>query len=95
MKTRILSALLTVLLVCGLMPQVRAADTYTDVPGRHWAAADIQKVTDAGLFEGVGEELFGLGQPMTRAQFVTALVRLYLRSSADAHLRMCASSANP
>ena len=78
MKKRLFSCLLAVLLLAAAVPAVQAADLpYTDVSADHWAYADIQKVTQAGLFQGVDSTHFGVGQTMTRAQFVTALVRLF------------------
>lgn len=43
----------------------------------HWAAESIRRATELGLFNGVGGGKFGLGQPITRAAFVTALSRLF------------------
>lgn len=78
MKTRLFSCLLTLALLLAAAPAVQAANmAYTDVPADHWAYADIANVTEAGLFQGVDATTFGVGQTMTRAQFVTALVRLF------------------
>ena len=75
MKKRLLPGLLALLLALSLCPA--ASGSYTDVPARHWAYADITAATQAGIFQGVSSGVFGLGQEMTRAQFVTALVRLF------------------
>ena len=64
-------------LLLGLLPVSAASTTYTDVPASSWAAADIAAATEAGLFQGVSKNTFGMGETMTRAQFVTALVRLF------------------
>lgn len=77
MKKRILSAVLALLLCVGMMPGARAAQTYSDVPALHWAEKDIYRATELGIFNGIGNGLFGLGQAITRAQFVTAMVRLF------------------
>lgn len=78
MRKRLFSWLLLAALALAAAPAAQAsAPAYTDVPEDHWAYEDIQKVTDAGLFQGVDASTFGLGQTMTRAQFVTALVRLF------------------
>ena len=78
MKIRVCSCLLVALLLVTAAPVGLAAPLpYADVPSDHWAYADIEKVTDAGLFQGVDASHFGVGQTMTRAQFVTALVRLF------------------
>lgn len=75
MKQRLFSCLLALCLLLVLIPSVSAA--YTDVPDSSWAAADIETATKAGLFQGVDANTFGMGETMTRAQFVTALVRLF------------------
>ena len=78
MKQRLFACLLAGCLMLGLLPTALAASTvYTDVPPGNWAAADITAATEAGLFQGLGENLFGMGKTMTRAQFVTAMVRLF------------------
>ena len=79
MKKRLFSCALALLLILSLAPGASGAAGmgYSDVPADHWAYADIEKVTAAGLFQGVDSDTFGLGQTMTRAQFVTALVRLF------------------
>ena len=77
MKTRLLSFALALVLALGLTPSVLAAESgYTDVPEDHWAAESVQRSTELGIFQGVGGGRFGLGQPISRAAFVTALVRL-------------------
>ena len=75
MKKRLLSVLLTLALLCSLAPAAWA--DYADVPANHWARADIDAATSAGLFQGVTATHFGLGSTITRAQFVTVLVRLF------------------
>ena len=51
--------------------------TYSDVPADHWSASSVNRATALGLFQGVGENTFGRGQPISRAAFVTALMRLF------------------
>ncbi len=41
----------------------------------HWAKADIEYVTDLGLFEGTSDDTFEPDIPMTRAMYVTVLSR--------------------
>ena len=53
------------------------AAAYTDVPAGHWAAESIEKATSLGLFHGIEEGRFGLGQPITRAEFAATLVRFF------------------
>lgn len=75
MKKRLFSGLLSLLLLFSLAPAAWA--DYADVPANHWASSDINAATGAGLFQGVTATHFGLGSTITRAQFVTALVRLF------------------
>ena len=78
MKTRFLSFALALVLALELMPSVLAAESgYSDVPEDHWAAENVRRSTELGIFQGVGGGRFGLGQPISRAAFVTALVRLF------------------
>ncbi len=53
------------------------APAYSDVPADHWSAGSVQRAAELGLFHGVEERVFGLGQPISRAAFVTALMRLF------------------
>ena len=79
MKKRLISCLLALAMLLGAAPAAMAASdpAYADVPADHWAYAEIEKVTQAGLFQGVEENVFGMGQTMTRSQFVTTLCRLF------------------
>ena len=77
MKKKILSAVLALLLCVGMMPGALAAQTYSDVPEVHWSTKDIYRATELGIFNGVGGGLFGFGEAITRAQFATALVRMF------------------
>ena len=77
MKKKILSAVLALLLCVGIMPGALAMQTYSDVPELHWAENDIYRATELGIFKGIGDGTFGLGRAITRAEFVTALVRLF------------------
>ena len=77
MKKKILSAVLALLICVGMMPGALAAQTYSDVPALHWAEKDIYRATELGIFNGVGGGLFGFGREITRAEFVTAMVRLF------------------
>lgn len=81
MKKPLFSFLLAVLLCLSLTPSALAAEDgyvgYSDVPENHWAAGSIQRATELGLFQGVGDGRFGLGRPISRAAFATALTRLF------------------
>ena len=78
MRKRLLTFVLASLLLLAAMPAAAAAETgYTDVPSGHWAEESIRRATDLGLFQGVGKGRFGLGRPISRAAFATALCRLF------------------
>lgn len=77
LKQRICSLVLALVLALSPVPAAGAADRYRDIPAGHWAAADVDRAAQLGLFNGVGDGRFGLGRPITRAAFITALVRLF------------------
>lgn len=53
-----------------------SALAYTDVPSDHWAAETIDRITDTGIMQGMGNDEFGLGQSVTRGEFAAMLLRL-------------------
>lgn len=72
---RIFALLLTLALLASSGAAL-AAGGYTDVPDSHWAAASIQSAKTYGLMSGMTSKTFGLGQTITRAQFVTVTARM-------------------
>ena len=78
MKHKLLSLALALTLCLGLtLPAAGASAGYRDIPSGHWSEESVLRATQLGLFEGVGDGLFGRGQPISRAAFVTAMVRLF------------------
>lgn len=77
MKRAILSLFLALCLFFSTAPAQAASAGYSDIPSGHWSEESVARATELGLFQGVGDGLFGQGQPITRAAFVTALVRLF------------------
>ena len=60
-----------------LVPARAAGDTqFADVPQTHWAYESVHAATQYGLVNGLSAKTFGLGQPLTRAQYCTMLSRL-------------------
>lgn len=53
------------------------ASPYSDVPEDHWAYNEIKSAGEIGFMSGMGDGTFGLGQNVTRAQFVSMLVRMF------------------
>ena len=76
MKQHIRTLVFALVLLSGLAATASASD-YTDVPAGHWAAESIEEATALGIFNGVSPGRFGLEQPISRAEFVTALVRFF------------------
>ena len=73
MKRAILSLFLALCLLFSTAPAQAASAGYSDIPSGHWSEESVVRATELGLFQGVGDGLFGRGQPITRAAFVTAL----------------------
>lgn len=59
------------------LPAGAASVRFSDVPASCWAASEIARAADTGLFQGETAKTFGLGHSMTRAAFVTVLGRLF------------------
>ena len=76
---KFLSGLLSAALAASLLaPSAAAAGTgFTDVPAGSSLAGEVEKAVDCGLMNGYDAGTFGYGDSMTRAQFVTALGRLF------------------
>ena len=63
-------------LSCALTLPASAAG-FRDVPDDHWAASEIRRCAELGLFQGQSADRFGLGQPMTRSAFAVVLCRFF------------------
>jgi len=77
MKRRILCLCLVCLLTLSHLPTARATALFSDVPDDSWAVESIQKASEYGLINGVGEGRFGYGATLRRSDFITLLVRLF------------------
>ena len=53
-----------------------AAPAFSDVPSDHWASPYINSLRELGITNGVGDNRFGMGQTITRAEFVTFVCKL-------------------
>ncbi len=74
---RIAAMLLVVAMVLGMMPAVfGSTGNFTDVHDDAWYAEYVQKVTDQGYMNGVGNNKFDPEGTTTRAMAVTVLYRL-------------------
>ncbi len=74
LRHRFTAAALAALLTLTAAPISGAA--YTDSQD-HWAAPVIEKAGEYGLMEGYPDGRFGVGEYMTRAQFITVLCRMF------------------
>lgn len=77
-KKRILSLLMTLVLMTSLLPHAAAvsARNFTDVSEDSWYYEYVDFVTDKGYFAGTSATTFSPDVTMTRAMFVTVLARL-------------------
>lgn len=76
MKKRIL-CLLLVMCLLPTFSVAHAAPVYSDVPAGDWSETYIEKATELGIINGYGDNRFGYGDSVTRAQFAAMLVRLF------------------
>ncbi len=83
-------SLLSICVIFVLLVQtisVVCADTqdFSDVPNSHWAYTYINKLRTLNITNGVGENKFGVGKTITRAEFVAFLCNLlqYEKSGAS------------
>lgn len=74
---RLLAAVLAAALLWALPASAGAAGRFTDVPAGHWAAEEINRAVDLGVFQGETATRFGVGHHMTRAAFAVVLCRFF------------------
>ena len=71
----LLAFALTLSLASGIAYGANA--NYSDLPESGWAREAILSAGEYGLMGGMGDGTFGVGRSMTRAEFVTVLVRMF------------------
>ena len=59
-----------------LATPAQAAEPFRDVPQNHWAAGVIEELRTLGFSDGIGDNQFGLGQTITRAQFAAFIAKV-------------------
>ena len=59
-----------------LASPAQAAEPFRDVPQNHWAAGVIEELRSLGFSDGIGDNQFGLGQTITRAQFAAFIAKV-------------------
>lgn len=72
-----LCSLLLALVLMAAPCTALAAGGYDDVPAGNWAVPVIQSAREYGLMAGTAPGVFGFGQTISRAEFVTVLVRMF------------------
>ncbi|MEG1858360.1 MAG: S-layer homology domain-containing protein [Pseudoflavonifractor sp.] len=77
MIRRTLTALVAVLLLSTISAAAAEGTNYSDVPPTDWSVPAIQKATEYGLMQGVGEGKFGFSRSMDRASFVKVLCSIF------------------
>ena len=73
---RTFALLLVLAALLSAVPAQAASGEYRDVPKSHWAYSSIKAASRGGVLRGVGTNRFGVGEPMSRGAYVTALCRL-------------------
>ena len=53
-------------------------DPFTDVPYSWWSCKYVKRLVELGVTLGIGEGLYGPGNPVTRAQMAVFLARAFL-----------------
>lgn len=76
-----IAALFCIILIINLFSTPAYADNiktdiFTDVPYDHWAFEPIHYIRRLGITDGIGNNLFGLGQTIKRCEFAAFLVKL-------------------
>lgn len=69
--------LTTLLTLIPSQPVLAAGETYSDVPAGSWAVEVIEKARVYGLFQGKQAGIFGYGQEISRAEFITVICRIF------------------
>lgn len=49
---------------------------YSDVPKGHWAEKYIESLTEKGIIQGIGDDKFGMGQPVKYSEFGSMLAKV-------------------
>ena len=73
---RTFALLLVLSALLAAVPVQAASGEYWDVPKTHWAYSSIKTASRRGILQGVGGGRFGVGEPMSRGAYVTALCRM-------------------
>ena len=73
---RTFALLLVLLSLLATVPVQASGGEYWDVPKTHWAYSSIKTASRRGVLQGLAANWYGVGEPMTRAAYATALCRM-------------------
>lgn len=79
MNKKLIGLALTICLIAGLMPGAAyaASESYMDVPADNWSVSAVNAARDYGLMQGTEAGVFGFGNTITKAEFITVLDRMF------------------
>jgi len=79
MKRKLISLLVSACMLIALTPAtaMAASSRYTDIPAGNWSESVVNAAGDYGLMQGVGNGIFGFGNTITKAEFITVLDRMF------------------
>lgn len=75
-KHAIKTAIITAISCMAFATPALASEPFVDVPADHWAASTIEELRTLGYSNGIGDNQFGLGQTITRAQFAAFVTKV-------------------
>ena len=86
MKKRIITLLLTLVLLVGTaVPALAAGTGFSDLPAGYWAGEAIRNVAGKGIVSGYQDGTFRPGQKVTNAQFAVILARAFYPKDVEAY----------
>lgn len=79
MKKKWISLLLAAGMIFISVPVSVSAESksYSDIPADSWSVGTVNAAREYGLMQGVADGVFGFGTPITRAEFITVLDRMF------------------
>ena len=76
LQRKLLSAVLSCVMLFALYVPALAAEAYADVTGSEWYAEAVNALRERGIMNGVENNNFGADRTFTRAQLATVLYRM-------------------
>ncbi len=79
MKKKIISIVLLLSIIITLFPtySTAAPSGYRDVPNAHWSERFVNDAKSYDLMQGVDDGMFGFGNTITKAEFITVLSKMF------------------